>query len=193
MKTVILVPAFETVPTLFCQSLTGLEKPEGTEIIYAIGSLVYDARNQLADAAIDGGFDFAFWTDSDMVFEKDLLFKMFEVMKESDAPMVSTVCRRRKPPHTYVQYSSLEEKDGVWDAVAIEEPKGTMEIEACGFGGVLIQVPLMKAVRDVWGRPFNPIDGIGEDLSFCVRAKMLGAKIVCDESLRMGHMGQAIY
>lgn len=192
MKLCILVPCGDTMPTKFVQSLSGLKKPDGTEIIWAVGSLVYDARNQLLDAAVDK-YDFAFWTDSDMVFEPDLLFNMFEVMKKTDAPIVSTVCRMRKPPHQYCQYTEVSADEDNWKAVPIEEPKGTMELEGCGFAGVLIQTSVMKAVRDVWNRPFQPLDGLGEDLSFCVRAKTLGARIVCDESLKMGHIGQAIY
>ena len=39
----------------------------------------------------------------------------------------------------------------------------------------------------------KPVVGFGEDLSFCYRVTMLGKKMYCDGSVRMGHIGQKIY
>ena len=34
---------------------------------------------------------------------------------------------------------------------------------------------------------FAPINGVGEDLSFCWRARQCGYKIWCDPSIALGH------
>ena len=35
--------------------------------------------------------------------------------------------------------------------------------------------------------------GFGEDLSFCLRARELGAEIWCDSTIKLGHVGTAVY
>ena len=63
------------------------------------------------------------------------------------------------------------------------------EISACGFGGVLMNVPMVKAIEEKYGLPFAPMLGFGEDISFCLRAQELGYKIWCDSRVKMGHIG----
>ena len=39
---------------------------------------------------------------------------------------------------------------------------------------------------------FGPIACVGEDLSFCWRARQCGYKVVCDPSIICGHIGYAV-
>ena len=195
-KLIILIPAMDMMPVLTCQSLIGLEKPETAKAVFTIGTLVYDARNSLADVAMEAGADLALWVDSDMAFEPDLYRKLKAAMDESGADMVSAMCWRRKPPIELVQFEVLQrdEEKNAWNVRALSKPpEGIQEIDACGFGGVLMKVDLLRDMKQVFGQPFQPTDGLGEDLAFCVRAKMLGAKIVCDGRALMGHIGTAVY
>ena len=48
---------------------------------------------------------------------------------------------------------------------------------------------LIKRVGDMFGLPFSPILGFGEDMSFCYRVSMLGMKMWCDSSIKLGHIG----
>lgn len=195
-KLMILIPAMDTMPTLTAQSLYGLDRPENTPAVFTVGTLVYDARNKLAKTAVEAGADLALWIDSDMSFESDLYRKMKAAMDESGADMVSAMCWRRKPPFELVQYDVLVpgEEEGSWQVRALSEPpEGIAELDGCGFGGVLMKVSVLEDVMQIWDKPFEPTDGLGEDLTFCNRAKMLGKKIVCDGKIRMGHIGMAVY
>lgn len=80
MKVMIAVPCMDTVPAVFTECLVGLMKPEGTVLVTARSSLIYDARNILAKMAIDKGFDRILWLDSDMVFKDDLLLRLMRDM-----------------------------------------------------------------------------------------------------------------
>ena len=80
MKVMIAVPCMDTVPAVFTECLVGLMKPEGTVLVTARSSLIYDARNLLAKMAIDKGFDRILWLDSDMVFGNDLLLRLMNDM-----------------------------------------------------------------------------------------------------------------
>lgn len=197
MRTLICIPAMDTVNTSFMRSLLSL-RPVG-EVRFAItqSSLIYDARNILAVQAITGGFDRTLWLDSDMTFEPDLMEKLSATMDEG-YDLVSALYFTRKPPHRPVIYDGCRtfEQDGVARSAAIvydNYPENAVfEIEACGFGGVMCSVELMKNIREKFGTPFSPIHGFGEDLSFCIRAMNLGAKMVCDSSIKMGHIASYI-
>jgi len=44
---------------------------EGDQAIYTVaGTLIFDQRNKLAQAALDGGCDYILWIDADMRFPK---------------------------------------------------------------------------------------------------------------------------
>lgn len=73
MKVFIAVPSLEYVPALFTQSLAMLRRADNTQVGFEVGSLVYVARNNLAEAAIKCEADYVLWLDSDMVFTPDLL------------------------------------------------------------------------------------------------------------------------
>lgn len=196
-KLMIAMPSLEMMPVMTCQSLVGLIKPPGTSVVFSMGSIVHAARNDLTDTALEHGAKYVLWLDSDMVWNPDLLMKLEAAMTESGADIVSAMCWRRKPPIELVQYSVLEpddEHDGMWRIAALDKPpEGIEPISACGFGGVLMNTDILEAVKGVWGKPFDYMQGLGEDLSFCYRARMLGAKIVCDGRVRMGHLGTKIY
>jgi len=40
----------------------------------------------------------------------------------------------------------------------------------------------------VYGVPFFPVGGLGEDLTFCWRAQKLDIKFHCDSRLKIGHI-----
>ena len=67
------------------------------------------------------------------------------------------------------------------------------QIEGCGFGCVMLTVDLLRRVQERFGLPFAPAGGFGEDLSFCLRARELGAEIWCDSTIKLGHVGTAVY
>ena len=65
-------------------------------------------------------------------------------------------------------------------------PRDSMfEIEGAGFGCVMHSVDLAKRIMAKHGAPFSPILGFGEDLSFCKRAKDVGATLWCDSRVKL--------
>jgi len=191
MRTLICVPCMDTVHTLFMVSLLSMRKAEGTEVSVSSCSLVYDARHVLAHKAIREGYDRILWLDSDMRFDPDLMEKLSEDM-DTGLEFVSAVYFTRKKPVKPCIYDSLCEavtKDGKTIPYAShvkEIPDGLFEIEGCGFGAVMMTTELIRKVGDL---PFYPMDGYGEDFSFCRRARAAGAKLYCDGRIRADHVG----
>lgn len=194
MKVFIAVPSLDTLPALFCQSLALLQRAGDTMIGFEVGSLVYNARNNLARQAIKAEADWVLWLDSDMVFGPDLLQRMLKVCTENDIDFLTALCFRRKPPYTPCLFDRLDkvEKGASYTAL-LSVPEGRFQVGGCGFAGVLMSTDVLISVSAKFnGRMFDPMDGFGEDVAFCWRARQCGYDIWCDSDIEMGHVGQFI-
>jgi len=201
-KVMIAIPCGDNLDVRFVSSLTDLLgygiSDTSVTIQYLPGSLIYDARNKLAKAAVDGGFDYIMWFDSDMSFPADTLERLLKDIEGKD--FVSGLYFTRKPPNfkpTVFQKCRINqqgEQVGIeWEYVE-HIPDTMFEIEACGFGCVLMTTKLVAKIYEKQGLPFSPILGLGEDLSFCVKAKRVEPelKIWCDPTFICGHTAQLV-
>lgn len=192
MKILIAVPCMDYLEANFVECLLGLKKVGECNTILLKATLVYDARNQVAKAAVDGGYDYVLWLDSDMTFEPDLLERM--VAEIGDRPMLSGLCFGRRPPFNPTIYSELKvEREGLGlmphTTIYSDYPKDQIfEVEACGWACVLQRVDMLDTMISIYGVPFFPIAGLGEDLAFCYRAKQLEYKFYVDSRLKIGHI-----
>lgn len=193
MSTLILIPSMDTVPIQFCQSLAMLNKSGDCGVAIKTGSLVYMARNELAKVAVKMGAEYCLWLDSDMTFEPDTLERLFQTMKEEDAPIVSGLYFKRVPPYRPVAYARLE-LDG--DQPVTEElsaiPEKPVEVDGIGFGCVLMRTDVLISVMSKYGEAFNPLPTAGEDLAFCWRATQCGYRIILDPRIECGHVGHYV-
>lgn len=194
MKVFIAVPSLDTVPALFCQSLALLQRAGDTMIGFEVGSLVYNARNNLARQAIKSEADWVLWLDSDMVFEPDLLKKMLKVCEENDIDFLTGLCFRRKPPYTPTLFDRLDKMEhGASYTTIMSVPEGRFKVGGCGFAGVLMSTDVLLSVAARFGgRMFDPLEGFGEDVSFCWRARQCGYEIWCDSDIELGHIGSMV-
>ena len=202
MKTLIAVPCMDTIEADFVDCLTELimnpDNPCEIEVKYLKASLVYDSRNQLTKYAIDqGGYDYILWLDSDMTFEKDLLIRMLADIDGAETGeklmAVTGLCFGRRPPFKPCIYKRLEvEQQGQMLMPHAENwfdyPRDQLfEVAGCGFACVLMRMDMLEAMG-IYGVPFFPVGGLGEDLTFCWRAQKLEMKFHCDSRLKIGHI-----
>lgn len=194
-KIMIAVPCMDQVPAPFAQSLAMIRKPDDdVACSFQMGSLIYTSRNNLSLQAMKAEFDYMLWLDSDMVFQQDLLIKMKQVMDEKDLDFLTGLYFRRVPPFTPVLFDQLDiAEDGSCTWTDFKDvPEGMFKVGGCGFGCVLIKTDVLFDVQSKFGELFNPIANMGEDLSFCWRARQCGYDIWCDPSLVCGHVGYTI-
>ena len=88
------------------------------------------------------------------------------------------------------------DRDGETVPIALsytDYPEGIFEIAGCGFGCVMMNTAVVKAVAEEFGLPFSPILGFGEDLSFCCKASQIGYKMFCDSGVKLGHVGNKTF
>lgn len=196
MKIFIAIPTMETVPVQFLGSMLQLQRKYEVKFGIETGSLVYNARNNLARQAVAAEADWVLWLDSDMVFNPDLLDRMLEVCEKNDISFLTALCFRRKPPYTPCLFERLDQrKDGKGASYTalMSVPEGLFQIEGCGFAGVLMSTDVLISVAAQFeGQMFDPMKGFGEDVAFCWRARQCGYEIWCDSSIEMGHVGSCV-
>lgn len=194
MKTLIAVPCMDQVFAHFAQSLAMLQKVGDCAVAFQIGSLIYSSRNNLAIQALNMNADYILWLDSDMVFAPDTLVKMHERMEKEKVDFITGVYYRRAKPYTPVLFDKLEMKeDGCHWHNADETPSSFQEIAGCGFGCVLMRTSVILHTYGETMDLFTPINGVGEDLSFCWRARQAGFKIYVDPEISCGHVGNLVF
>ena len=186
MRLLIAVPTTDYMPASFVKSLAKLQQELGrNHVAYDVeilaGTLVYIARNRLANKAINENYTHVLWLDSDMIFTEKVLEDLMDVGKE----MVCGAFVSRRPPYGACIYSSIEKNN-------IEKVKEfgltPFRVDGCGFACVLTTVELLQAVTEKFGTTFQPTEYYGEDLAFCWRVKQLGREIWCEPTVRVGHI-----
>ena len=194
MKYLMAIPCMDQINTMTFKSIINLRPAGDTEISVTCSSLVYDARNLLAGKAVNEGFDRVLWLDSDMTFSPDLALRLAAWLDQG-YECVSGIYFRRKLPVKPVVYKDIylltnEHGNTPKADPYMDYPKDQLfEVAGFGFGGVMMTTDAIRRIRDVFGLPFSPILGFGEDLSFCQRAKEIGVRMYCDSSIKLGHMG----
>lgn len=196
MKTLIAVPTPGHVKTGTVNSLFSLRAVGDVHLATTEGSVIHDSRELLANTAVEGGYDRILWIDSDMQFAPGFMERLAGDMN-GGTEFVSGLYFKRVYPTEPTIYRSLYPGDDTADggaAAYTDYPKDALfEIAACGFGAVLMTTALYSRVRARFRHPFQPMPGIGEDLSFCWRAAQAGEKLWCDSRARLDHIGKALF
>ena len=186
VRLLIAIPTNDYVHADFVVSLSKLQSElSRRHVAYDVeiiaGTLVYYARNRLANKAINEHYTHVLWLDSDMVFNEQVVDDLMEVGKD----MVCGAFVSRRPPYGPCVYTSIEK-----NKVAKVKDWGLkpFRVDGCGFATVLTSVDLLQAVTQKFGTCFQPTDYYGEDLAFCWRVKQLGYEIWCEPTVRVGHI-----
>jgi hypothetical protein len=157
------------------------------------GTYICQSRYTLAKDALADGCTHLFWVDADMDFPEDTLLRLL-AHKE---PIVAASYVQRVNPHQPVTFKHLM-PDGsphvrLWTE---EDSHGLEEVEAIGFGAVLVQAPVFQAIGPTcFDMQYTNANGdhhfIGEDVAFCNAARAAGYKVLIDHDVSkdIGHIG----
>lgn len=195
----IAVPTMDMVPVPFVASLLYMHRVGASRCTFMANSLVYTARNQLVKEAIETGADRVLWLDSDMQFDVDLMQRLADDM-DNGLDFVAGLYFKRRIPTVPVVYKSVDvcqidgRKTGKTQVYEDYPKYKLFQIGGSGFGAVMCTTKMLTDVAEKYGAPFDPILGaLGEDLSFCWRARQLGYKLYCDSRIKVYHVGQMAF
>ena len=109
MRLLVAVPTTDYIHADFVKSLARLQQELGRKSInYDVeicsGTLVYIARNKIANKAINDKYTHVLWLDSDMVFDEQVLDDLMFCGKE----MVCGAFVSRRPPYGPCIYTSIK-------------------------------------------------------------------------------------
>jgi len=176
----------------------------------ATDTLIHRARQSLADAALEYGADYALWLDADMRFPKEILIQMLMRAEELHPleghvyPLLGVNYSTRGMPPRYVAWKKVpdrERADGE-RLVTDDTTSGMEDVEAFGFGCVLMHTNVLKALDEKRPRPWFRFayddelgKHIGEDVYFCRLVRELGFPAVIDHDVSKGvrHTGTFEY
>jgi len=163
--------------------------------------LVSVSRETICLNAIWGDYDYVGMIDDDMLGRVNE-YDLWDRMLKHDVDIIAPLMFMRQHPHNPVVYAIK----GGRDERGVRREYGTyfirnypkeqlFECDALGFGAVLIKVELLKRMQQPWFYVTN-MDrkgDTGEDVYFCVEAGKKGARIFCDSSIHLLHLGPRKY
>lgn len=166
------------------------------------------ARNEVATAFLTTDSEWLWWIDTDMGFAPDALDQLMATADPIERPFVGGLCfaqMEREPdgmggfrtevvPAIYQWHESSDGKAGFvsW----ANYPRDTVvEVAGTGSAFVLIHRTVFEKIAEKFGpdhwydRMINPGTQqlLGEDLSFCARARMVGIHIHVNTGIRTTH------
>lgn len=202
-KIAIAIPTHDMVPALFMYDVAALAAytvaamPEDVPfgITMVSGTYVHAARQELADLALADGATHVLWLDSDMRFPRDSLVRLLKHNK----PIVGINYAKRGVPSDFVAIKEVGmpgEK-----LITGEDSTGLEEVEALGFGCVLMKTEVLRYLPDPkitpWFQNEHLGDGrwMGEDVFFCRLLREARVSLLVDHDLSKAcaHIGQFEY
>jgi hypothetical protein len=203
-RCVILVPFSAHIVAACDRGLIELQR-RGYEVWRVGGYSAIDAgRSELAAKAIKEGFDETFWIDSDIQFAPEDV----ERVRGHGLPITTGIVAR-KGARAIASQALPGTKQ-----LHVGTGGGLVEILYAGAGFLHIRREVYTAMQKTFklplcnaqfGRPMIPFfqpmiretDAghwyLGEDYSFCERARQCGYKIMADTSIRLWHIGEYAY
>lgn len=188
---------------------------EGGYIALSTGPRVAEGRNQVVDqfAETHPSADWLFFVDSDMTFTGDILENLMQIAEPDERPIVGALCF--SGGRTHVTYPTIwrevdivrNKQNQAWANVerVFDYPKDALlKVAATGGAALLIHRSVFIKMQKAFGTlpsgapnmyPWfseglvGP-DGqpLGEDVAFCLRARMVGCDVYVHTGIRTGHM-----
>lgn len=199
-RCVILVPVGGLIDPGCEEGLRELER-RGYPVWRVRGYSAIDAaRNQMASDALAQGFQELMWIDADIVFDPDDVDKL----RRHDLPLVCGIYAKKSRRQFACSFLPQTHQ------VVFGVNGRVIEILYCGFGFVLTRRIVYETMQRQLRLPlcnqrfqenlipyFAPLvsgEGeqawyLGEDYSFCERARRCGFHVLADTTIRLWHVG----
>lgn len=192
------------ISTGFCHSLRNMLVPFPYVFECVKSRFLADARNAIVEQAIVRNFDYVMQIDADQQFPPDFFIRLWRGIQEYGDNAVLTGWSICKAGRYEGQPSVYRVRDADVHAISIAElsrRRGFIEVDAFGSCGFLASTAFFRKMRQPWFADINLIRDdlrmdefhvatefvMGQDLSFAVRAKEAGGRIICVPEMRMPH------
>jgi hypothetical protein len=156
------------------------------------GPRIAAGRNSLVEHFLQTGADWLFMVDDDMRFEKDAIEQLLMSADPTDRPIVGGLCfgggRDGWFPTMYqMGDTGLIRLEAVLD--------GVVPVDATGGAALLIHRTVFETLAEKYEEPWVwfqestlGTSTVGEDITFCFRARAAGFPIYVNTDVEFGHM-----
>ena len=149
------------------------------------------ARNIAANRAIDGGFDYVLYVDSDQILPPDTLCKL----TKTSLPIIAGWSMMAiNDERTNVSY--FNEEQNMYDFIVRKKlpSKGRIVVDAIGFSCIMVDVKVFNKIPYPYFRyvEYENKTTLSEDLYFCDQVRKAGIPLMCDTTLKIGHLKQVV-
>lgn len=190
MKTLIAIPTSREIDIQCAASIIGMEREGRIGVFCPQSYSIGDSRNLIVEHALEIGYDYIMWVDSDMILPKNTLMKLMG----HDKDICSGVYAYKiLGGENAVAKRFIKDKKDTYEDVPLKEIRSKetlMEIDGVGFGCVLTKVDIFRNIKKPW---FHYTPKMGEDIYFCRKAQKAGYKVYLDTSIKADHIGTVRY
>lgn len=160
---------------------------------------ITNARNRIVADFLAGPGDWLWFLDTDMVFDPDTLDRLLEVAHDKSHPVVGGLCYGVHDGRLFPTLYGLSEHDGEPCVVRFDTfpPDQAFAVDGTGAACILIHRSVLERIRDEKFNVAYPwfqetvLPGtsqvVGEDVTFCFRARALGFPIHVHTGIHVGH------
>lgn len=151
------------------------------------------ARNMMAQAALDGAFDYILMVDSDVVPPRHAFTRL---IGHGEDMVLGWYPRGANPEMTnMVRFNAIDQaEERCYPVKEIESLSALVRLRGGGLGFALISTDVFKLFHRPWFefKDFPSGAGFGEDYVFCDRVRLLGVDVLVDPLVRCGHVKEAV-
>lgn len=171
------IPHTGTVTSEWCWRFRHLQLPPSSVVLWSRGSPIDVCRNDLVKDALNSGFEWIFFLDSDILVDSDVVYKLMA----NNLPICAGLYRAKKK-EGFCYAAWLKVKDGY---APIAEWQGTLiPVDVTGLGCCLIHSEVFRRVEPPWFK----WEGISEDFYFFEKAKKHGYQCMIDTTVKCAHV-----
>jgi GT2 family glycosyltransferase len=186
----------------FCRSLVGTVRAMGEQVeavrSFVSGPLLSRARNLVVSTFLAGHTSPWLWlVDADMVWRRDALRRLVEAADPAARPVLGGLYFGLGPDGPVPMMHDLVELDGqVGFAVRQAWPEGdVVEVDGTGTGCLLVHRDVLLRMAEGGDEAYPWFResalgklAVGEDLTFCLRARQLGLPVHVHTGVQFGHV-----
>lgn len=187
MKILIAIPTGREIEVQTAATLIGMYRIGEIGVYMPTGYSVDVSRNLIVEHALEYGYDYILWIDSDMIIPKNALVKLWT----HDKDIVSGVYAYKILMGENAVVKRFKDKENdVYEDIPLKEIREStelIEVDGVGFGCVLTKTDVFRKIQSPW---FVYSPDMGEDIYFCRKAQSAGYKVWLDPTIKAGHVGK---
>ena len=161
-------------------------------------------RNLLTSKFLDEyDADWLLWIDADMQFDADAMDRLLAVADPAERPIVGALCFGMSQGKLFPTiYMLAQDDDGHTRTVRMGNYPPDQVVRVAGTGAAFLLIH-RSALETIRARQFNKTfpffqeselhgQPVGEDITFCLRAKVLGFPVHVHTGVKIGHHKSAV-